>query len=303
LLGVIYTEYCSVYTTKLRLCEPVFKIEMKREKQLAISSEILKEEEKTTPARKPVVPAVEQACQILLCLGETQREMRLSEICKYLPMHRSRIHAILHALLQFGFVEKNLQKKTYSPGPALFSLGRTYLDQLSYPAIVEPFLEGLAREANATAVFGFIIGDHVLAVAKHEGNQNIGITLRVGHRVPIALGAHGKAILASMPEEERRKILRDNSLFFKGNIVRLNKKHLEKELARCRELGFAKDTGEVTEGVNVVSAPIFGERERLIGCLILFGTFPAKIIDTFGKKVAEAARQISYKVGADLKRL
>ena len=302
MLRVIYTEYYSVYNTKIPIRDPVFKIEMEREKQLAIRSEILKEEEKTTPARKSVVPAVEQACQILLCLGENQREMRLSEICKCLPMHRSRIHAILHALLQFGFVEKNLQKKTYSPGPALFSLGRTYLDQLSYPAIVEPFLEGLAKETNATAVFGFIVGDHVLAVAKHEGNQQIGITLRVGHRVPIVLGAHGKAILASMPEE-RRQVLADNSPFFKGNIVRLNKKHLEKELSRCRELGFAKDAGEVTEGVNVVSAPIFGEGERLIGCLILFGTFPVKMIDTFGKKVAEAARQVSYKVGADLKRL
>lgn len=265
--------------------------------------ERLQEEQRPAPVRKPIVPAVEEACQILLWLGESQREMRLSQICKHLDMHRSKVHAILHALLQFGFVEKDPVAKTYSLGPALFSLGRSFLDHLSYPAIVEPFLEGLARETNATSVFGFISGDHLLAIAKHEGNQHIGITLRIGHRVPIALGAHGKAILAFMPEEERRKILSGDDLYFKGDIVRLDKKHLQKELSRCRELGFARDVGEVTAGVNVVSAPVFGVGEKIIGCLILFGTFPVQLIDAFGQKVVEVARQVSYKIGADLRQL
>lgn len=270
---------------------------------MARRSEILRGEEEAALDRKPVVPAVEQACKILLSLGNNQREMRLSQICKHLGMHRSKVHAILHALLPFGFVEKDNLAKTYSLGPALFSLGRTFLDNLSYPAIVEPFLETLAGETNATAVFGFITGDHLLAVAKREGNHNIGITLRVGHSVPIALGAHGKAILAFMPEEGRRKILSDDSLHFKGNILHLNKRHLEKELSRCRDLGFARDVGEVTPGVNVVSAPVFGAEKEIIGCLMLFGTFPLKMIDSFGQKVAEVARQVSYKIGADLRHL
>jgi DNA-binding IclR family transcriptional regulator len=106
-----------------------------------------------------------------------------------------------------------------------------------------------------------------------------------------------------LSEEERRKILSGDDLFFKGNIVRLNKKHLQKELSRCRELGFARDVGEVTVGVNAVSAPVFGVGEKIIGCLILFGTFPVQMVDAFGRKVAEVARQVSYKIGADLRQL
>ncbi|MFC1868402.1 IclR family transcriptional regulator [Thermodesulfobacteriota bacterium] len=254
------------------------------------------------PIRKPVVPAVEQACKILICLAENQKEMRLVEICKHLAMHRSRAYSILQELFQFGFVEKDLKTKTYSPGPTLFSLGRAFLDHLSYPNIVDPFLEDLAEETNSTAAFGLIIGDHILVVAKHEGKQSVGITLRVGNRVPIVLGAHGKAILAFMPEEKRKKILAGET-FFKGKVVRIDKRYLEKEFSRCKELGFARDIGEVAPGVNVVSAPVFGLGEKLIGCVILFGTFPVKMIESFGRNVVKVAKQVSYKIGADMSQL
>jgi IclR family transcriptional regulator, KDG regulon repressor len=247
----------------------------------------------------PAVPAVEQACRILLGLAENQKRMKLSQISKQVQIHRSRVHAILQTLVLFGFVERDAWAKTYSLGPALSFLGRNFLDNLSYPTIVEPFLEILAGETNAAAIFGLISGDHLLVVAKHEGNQNVGFTLRVGHRVPVILGAHGKAILAFMSEEERKTILSSKELrLFDGRTVRVEKKQLMEELTRCRELGFARDVGEVTPGVNVVSAPVFGVGEKLIGCITLFGTFPQRLIDVFGPKVAEVGRQVSYKIGA-----
>jgi DNA-binding IclR family transcriptional regulator len=73
---------------------------------------------------------------------------------------------------------------------------------------------------------------------------------------------------------------------------------LRRELARCRELGFAKDIGQITPGVNVVSAPVFAHHGKMIGCLILIGTFPKSAIKTYGPKVASTARQISFKLGA-----
>jgi DNA-binding IclR family transcriptional regulator len=38
-------------------------------------------------------------------------------------------------------------------------------------------------------------------------------------------------------------------------------------------LGFAQDIGEITPGVNVVSAPLFAHHDKIIGCIILIGTF------------------------------
>jgi len=254
---------------------------------------------------KPSVPAVEQASRVLLCLGESPNfKMRLTDICKQVGIHKSKGHSILNTLKQFGFVEKDPQAKTYSLGPALIFLSRHVLDNLYYPDIVAPFLDDLAKETNGTALFGLIYGKHLLVVGKREGNQNIGFTIRLGHRFHITLGAHGKAIVAFMPEADREKILTKKRVYFHGfDISRLNMKRLRDELTKCRQLGYAQDVGEVTTGVNFVSAPVFGVQEKIIGCIILIGTFPESLIEKFGPKTADFARRISYKLGADIKNL
>jgi DNA-binding IclR family transcriptional regulator len=254
---------------------------------------------------KPLVPAVEQASRVLLCLGESPNfKMKLTEICKQVGIHKSKGHSILNTLKQFGFVEKDPQTKTYSLGPALIFLSRHVLDNLYYPDIVAPFLDDLAKETNGTALFGLIYAEHLLVVGKREGNQNIGFSIRLGHRFHITLGAHGKAMVAFMPEADREKILTKKRVYFHGlDISRLNMKRLRDELTKCRQLGYAQDVGEITTGVNFVSAPIFGVQEKIVGCIILIGTFPEGLIEKYGPKTADVARQISYKLGADMKNL
>lgn len=254
---------------------------------------------------KPLVPAVEQASRILLCLGENPDfKMKLTDICRQVGIYKSKGHSILNTLKQFGFVEKDPQLKTYSLGHALIFLSRHVLDNLYYPDIVAPFLDGLAKETNGTALFGLILGDHLLVIGKREGNQNIGLSIRLGHRFHITLGAHGKAIAAFMPEADREKILAKKRIYFHGlDVSRLNLGRLREELNQCRQLGYAQDVGEVTMGVNFISAPVFGVQEKMVGCIILIGTFAENLIEKYGPKTSEIARRISYKLGADIKNL
>jgi DNA-binding IclR family transcriptional regulator len=248
---------------------------------------------------KPTVPAVEQAARVLLCLGEGPSfKMSLTEICSHVGIYKSKGFSILNTLKQFGLVEKDPQTKAYSLGPSVIFLSRSVLDHLNFPEIVAPFLENLARDTNATAVFGLISGSHVLVVAKHEGNQKLGFGLGLGHRFHITLGAHGKAIAAFMSQAEREKLLAKKRLYFYGDVSRMDLNRLLDEMARCRSLGFADDIGEVTPGVNIISAPVFSNRERMLGCLILIGTFAAGKIEEYGPKVASSARQVSHRLGA-----
>lgn len=251
---------------------------------------------------KPSVPAVEQASRVLLCLGESPDfKMRLTDICRQVGIHKSKGYSILNTLKQFGFVEKDPEAKTYSLGSALIFLSRHVLDNLYYPDIVAPFLDHLAKETNGTALFGLIYGEHLLVVGKREGNQNIGFTIRLGHRFHITLGAHGKAIVAFIPEADREKILAKKRVYFHGlDVSRLNMKRLREELNKCRQLGYAQDVGEVTTGVNFISAPVFGVQEKIIGCIILIGTFAESLIEKYGPKTADIARRISYKLGANI---
>jgi DNA-binding IclR family transcriptional regulator len=103
-----------------------------------------------------------------------------------------------------------------------------------------------------------------------------------------------------MPETERGKILSRKKLFFYRDPSCVDKELLREELTRCRALGYSQDIGNITPGVNVISAPLFANHEKLIGCLILIGTFPEKRIEEYGPKVADMAFHISQKLGADV---
>jgi DNA-binding IclR family transcriptional regulator len=202
-------------------------------------------------------------------------------------------------LKQFGLVEKDPQTKTYSLGVGLVFLARNVLDNLDLRDIVEPCLGSLANETSSTALFGLISAEQVFIIAKHEADHNVGITIRLGHRFHITSGAHGKAIVAFMSDEKRQKILKRDKLYFYGDASAMDTKRLKKELLECRRSGFAQDKGGLQPGINAVSAPVFGPAGRIIGCVILIGTFPDALMQKHGQKVTGVVRRISRKLGAD----
>jgi DNA-binding IclR family transcriptional regulator len=266
---------------------------------------LIKEKKKTErPDYTPRVPALEQACRVLLCLEKgTKSRMTLTEICKEVGIHKSKGYSILNVLQQFGFAEKNSDTKAYSLGIGLIFLSRHVLDHMDYQAIINPFLRILTEETNGTACFGLVNREYLYITAKYEARQNLGITLRLGHRFHFTFGAHGKAIVAFMSDDEREKVLAGEKLYFYGERTKLSMKRLRDELARCKKSGYSVDPGELQPGINAVSSPVFGIDGNIVGCITLIGTFPQSLIDKYGQKTASIAKQVSHKFGADVERL
>ncbi|MBI5601839.1 MAG: IclR family transcriptional regulator [Deltaproteobacteria bacterium] len=251
-------------------------------------------------AYQAVVPAVEQASRILLCLARNApSRINLTDICNKVGIHKSKGYTILNTLQRFGFVQREADGKLYSLGPGLIPLGRKVLDSLNYKDVAEPFLGDLAQETGSSAFFGLISGESVFVVGKQEGNGDIGITIRQGQRYPITHGAHGKAIVAHLPELERQRVLAGGKLFFHGEPARLDRLRLEGELVRCRQEGYAVDLGESNPQINAVASPVFASSERLIGVLFVVGLFPKSKVRQYGRKVVEAAQGVSALLGAD----
>jgi len=241
---------------------------------------------------------VEQASRILLALAQNRSgNMTLTEICSEVGIHKSKGFSILNTLQHFAFVQRDPQSKVCSLGPGLLFLANRVLSNLDLREAVAPMLRSLASETNSTAFFGLISDGHVLVVAKDEGAQDVGLTIRLGHRFPLAWGAHGKSILAFSPATDRREILESKKLYFHGEASRFDPGRLEQELATCREVGFAVDLGEMKAGIHAVASPVFGPSGKLIGSLVVLGTFPKESAAGYGAEVAEAAREFSESIG------
>jgi DNA-binding IclR family transcriptional regulator len=260
-----------------------------------------KQEGKAKSVYTGVVPAVDQASRILVCLARSPSfKMNLTDICKNVGIHKSKGYSILNTLQRYGFVHKDPFGKTYSLGFGLISLSRKVLDNLNYEAIAGPYLEKLAQQTHSTALLGIIDNANVFVVAKQEADQTVGVTTRIGHRFGITHGAHGKAIVSFLPEADRDRILHHDRLFFHGNASKFSRKRLEKEIERCRQDGFAVDMGELNPGINVIASPLFDSQGSLIGSMFIMGTFSESHIREHGSIVADMAQQFSSMLGADI---
>lgn len=248
-----------------------------------------------------LVPAVDQASRILICLARNPSfKMNLTDICKNVGIHKSKGYSILNTLQKYGLIHKDQLGKTYSLGFGLISLSRRVLDNLNYEEIAGPYLEKLAKQTHSTALLGIIDNTNVFIVAKQEADQTVGVTTRIGHRFSLTHGAHGKAIVAFLPEAEQTKILREDKPFFHGNASKFNRDRLEGEIAQCRDNAYAVDMGELNPGINVIASPLFNSQGILIGSMFIMGTFSESCIQEHGSVVATIAKQFSAMLGADI---
>jgi DNA-binding IclR family transcriptional regulator len=251
------------------------------------------------PEDKYVVPAVDQASRILLCLAATASpRLTLTEICSQVGVHKSRAFSVLHTLEGFGFVQKNTDGRGYSLGPGLIALSRKVIDNLSAPRLAEPILASLAEQTGSSAFLGLLTHQSLFVVAKHEGLGDIGITIRLGHRYPLTHGAHGKAIVAFMEDSQKETLLKSKDLYFHGAPSQFDRKRLKNELERCREVGYAEDLGEQRRGLNAIAAPVRGPSGSVIGAIFVLGLFAIDAAEQFGQLVAEGGKALSRLMGA-----
>lgn len=246
---------------------------------------------------KSTVPAVDQSLQVLNCLANApRRQLTLSEICEQVGIHKSKGYTILNTLMAYDFVNKDPQTKVYRLGLGIVFLARNVLNDLNLKDILNPDLKQLARTTDATAHYGSISGKRFYIVAKEESSETFGYTMRLGVQHHLTHGAHGKAIVASLPPKEREEILASRELCFYGDGVPVDMDTLREEFETIRELGYAVDPGETNPNITCISAPVTDTTGSIVGAVVLIGVFQRSRVSVFGPMVAETARRISQRM-------
>lgn len=257
--------------------------------------------ESKKPEYSPASPAVEQAARLLLCLGKTHTpEMGLTQICKQIGIHKSKGFSILNALCRHDLVTKDPKTKKYALGPALMPLARKAMEKIDINEIARPHLQELANETRASILLGIISNDQLYISSKFDGNTKLSVTVRQHQSLHITHGAHGKAIFAFLGKEALENAYQSGRVYFHGEPEDCDKIRLAQEFKTCREKGYAVDNGEITPGTRAVSAPIFDHNSRVIGAVVLVGTFDEKSLHKLGDRTAAAAQIISRQAGAQI---
>jgi IclR family acetate operon transcriptional repressor len=163
-------------------------------------------------------------------------------------------------LVDLGYLRQEASRQ-YVLGPRLIRLGEASSHMLSVWA--RPHLSRLVDELGESANLAMLDGDEIVYVAQAQSRQSMRMFTEVGRRVLPHCTAVGKAIMAGMPADDVREILKRTGMPHHTDTTITDPEVFAKELAVAAERGYAVDEGEQEAGVRCVAVVVPDAPTRL----------------------------------------
>lgn len=186
---------------------------------------------------------------------EPEKGMRLAEVCLATKLGKATAHRLLSGLVAYRLVDHDAQSGRYFVGFKIFSWAsgvgnRNGLIELAHPAMTR-----LAARFGDTVYLVIRSDEAAVCVERLEGGYPIKtLTLKVGDRRPLGIGAGSAAILAALPVAERDAILVGGAEARRA--FPLSDRDLEAILLDAEGKGYACIDGQIVPGVCSVGAAI-----------------------------------------------
>ncbi|MDP2232983.1 MAG: IclR family transcriptional regulator, partial [Actinomycetota bacterium] len=205
---------------------------------------------------KGTVPAVLRAVQVLDALAAERGPLSLAELTQRLSLPKSSVLALCTSLTLTGMLSR-LENGAYRLGVHLVDLSHAYLSNIDLTREFVDTWEALDMLPGEGIVLGVLDGTDVVYVACRNGNLPLGVTYRIGMRLPAHCTATGKALLSTLPDERIRALYRGVELGKLTAHSHATLKALLADLRATRRRGYAIDNEETREGMCCFGAPVF----------------------------------------------
>lgn len=243
-----------------------------------------------------VAPAggVERAFLVLRILATAgKRGLALIEIADQTRLPNSTVHRLLHRLQSQNIVIQDFSTKRYRLGRLAYELGLAANAMFDLRDDFRQTLQQLAEKVEDTVYLTVRSGIESVCEGRYEGPSPIRVvTLDIGSRRLLGIGAGGLAILANMPEQERLDMAIEIA-------ARLNGERSEEDLLqsveRCRRDGYAFIRNRVTAGVAAVGVPVLNSLDMPFAAISVAATtdrMPSGRVEKLAHILQLSAREI-----------
>jgi DNA-binding IclR family transcriptional regulator len=202
--------------------------------------------------RRSGIQVIARAADLLRALEHAGGGMSLSQLAQAIDLPRSTVHRIALALEREGFVMWSAHG-LIRLGPALAPLARA--SQWSLGDIARPYIAMLSLELNETVELSVLQGSGALLVDQAVAHNRLRAVSTVGARFPAHCTANGKALLATLPDAEVKRLLGEGLERFTAHTV-TRRRDLLDELAAVRESRLAYDREEYTDGIAGIAVAV-----------------------------------------------
>jgi DNA-binding IclR family transcriptional regulator len=214
------------------------------------------------------VQSVRRALHVLRLLGQSNDGgLRFSDLGNATGLTRGTLHRLLHTMTRAGFVEQDRATRRYLVGAEFLAIGALRTNQFNLRDLARPSLVRLAKLTDDTVFLTLRSGLESVCLDRQEGGFPIKtMTLSIGGRRPLGVGAGSLAILSFLPERERRDIVSRNAARLKDYLA-ISPTALLEETRRARARGYAVNDGLVLRGMCAVGLPILNQQSQPIAAL------------------------------------
>lgn len=250
---------------------------------------------RVVPQQNNTLSSVDNVFDIIEHIRVEDR-VTVTELASDFGMPKSTVQMYLNTLYANGLVVK--RDGAYQLSLQFLKLGVATLWNEPLVPIVRPKVDELAAETGELAACFVEERNEAVYVYGTRGERAISTDMSVGDRSELHWTASGKAMLAHLPEERRRKIL-DGPLEAKTDHTITDPRDLRAELDRIHERGYACSEQESVEGVTVVAAPILRDGEAL-GAINVAGPANRFVGDYFERELPELVTGVANEIELNL---
>lgn len=206
---------------------------------------------------------LDRTIQLLKLLATAGKKgLPLTVMASATGLANSTVHRLLGQLCSQGMVVQHESTRRYALGPLVFELGVAASVAYDPRERCAPYLRKLAEEVGDTVYLTLRSGADAVCIDRHEGPSPIRVlTLEVGSRRPLGLGAGGLAILAFIPDDEREELIL--RLSEHAAVKReLTEEELRNAVTECRRHGYSVIRNRVNPGVSAVGVPLLNSLDQ-----------------------------------------
>lgn len=197
-----------------------------------------------------------------------------------LGLPKPTIHRLFHTLEEEGFLQRDLDGRSYAPGQRLRRLAASVLSTSRIRMVRQTVLNALAEEIGETCNIAMPERHAMVYLDRVETKWPLRIQLPVGTEVPFHCTASGKMYLSSLKPRLFSKYLSIVTLETQTGHTITDPDALRAEIEAIRSNGFATDNEEFMEGMVAVAVPLLDSQGRLMSTLSVHA--PIQRIDLKG---------------------
>lgn len=204
------------------------------------------------------VTAVSRCLALLELLAGENEAVEVTELAQRLELPASAVHRLITTLVNHGWVTQDAVRQKYSLSLRMSTLAFRNLEACYISDIVQSVLDKLAQKTHEYCRIAILNNQELVWAARAQG-ATTGLRYDpddMGQEIVLHATAHGKAWLASLPEEEALRIVYSRGFGDESklgpNAVRTIDE-LRVTLDETRQRGFATSINEAEDGTVAIA--------------------------------------------------